>query len=580
MTTILTLLLSLVAGAISNVTSLAIVPSLDRTEILVSVERPVEVRDFTMEGPNRLVLDVINAQHLLPQENYVGINRGGVRSVRSSQYSDDIVRIVVELNQLVEYTVEQYDGYVHISLANPFGNFEPWDAAVDGAVAVPTASFVNEQAEAASTAAVPQEAPTRRITIAFNNSPISEVLFAFAEFADRSIVPGAQVTGSVTAEIRNQAWDDALKTILQMQGLIGVEDENGIISVENMENLNAQEAFSPLRSRPYRINYGTSTEMAASMTPLLSSRGLASDVPGMNTVIVTDIDRVHEAVDRLIRELDVPTAQVMISAKIIFVNRTDLDEFGVAYDLKDSEGNQLNVLSPGAADLDGDGILDEVPQGTNVVSLGGSSIAALGNAQNRLTNPTIQILSSLVLGRHTLVSFVEALESVNLSDIQAAPSVTVADNHEARLQVGERTPIRVLDAGSQGGGGGASAQPVATVQFEETGIILTATPHITASDHILLDVHAERSSADAADADIGLLFRTQETDTRILLRDGETAVISALTVTERSEIRSGIPFLMNIPVLGSIFRTTRNSEIQRDLLVLVTPHIVRTQVGN
>lgn len=578
MTTILTVLFSLFAGATSDVTSLTIVPSLDRTEILISVEGPVEFRDFTMEGPNRLVLDVINARHLLPQEDFVGINRGGIRSVRTSQYSNDIVRIVIELNQLVDYTVSQYDGYVRVSLANPFGTFDPWDAVVDGSSAVSKSTTASE-AEAAL-APAPQDVPARRITIAFNNAPISEVLFTFAEFADRSILPAAGVDGTVNAEIRDQAWDDAMNAILLGQGLIGIEDETGIIRVENMENLNAQEAFSPLRSRTYRINYGTSTELAAAMAPLLTSRGLAADVPGMNTVIVTDIERVHEAVDRLIRELDVPTQQVMISAKIIFVNRTDLNELGIAYDLKDTQGNQLNTLTPGIADLDGDGILEEVPQGTNVVSLGGSSIAALGNAQNRLTNPTITLLSSLVLGRHTLITFVEALESMNLSDIQAAPSVTVADNFEARLQVGERTPIRVLDAGSQGGGGGANSQPVATVQFEETGIILRATPHITTTDHILLDIHAERSSADAADADIGLLFRTQNADTRILVRDGETVVAAALTVTERSEIRSGIPLLMNIPVLGALFRTTRRSEIQRDLIILVTPHIIRTDIRN
>jgi len=95
------------------------------------------------------------------------------------------------------------------------------------------------------------------------------------------------------------------------------------------------------------------------------------------------------------------------------------------------------------------------------------------------------------------------------------------------------------------------------VSFEETGIILEATPHITGGDHVLLTIHTERSAADVADSDVGLIFRTQNSDTRVLVRDGETVAISALTVTERAEVISGIPLLMNLPILGGLFRTHR-----------------------
>jgi type IV pilus assembly protein PilQ len=189
------------------------------------------------------------------------------------------------------------------------------------------------------------------------------------------------------------------------------------------------------------------------------------------------------------------------------------------------------------------------------------------------------------MGRYTLLNFIEALESVNLSDIQAAPSVTVLDNREARILVGERTPVRVIDAGASavGGGGGGqgggnqSALPTATVDFQETGIILRVTPHVTAGDNILLELEAERSSADVADSDVGLIFRTQEAESRVLVQDGETVVIGGLTVTESSEVRSGIPLLMHMPVIGRLFRTTRESRVQRDLMILVTPNIVRSR---
>ncbi|HSG49711.1 MAG TPA: secretin N-terminal domain-containing protein, partial [Longimicrobiales bacterium] len=352
----------------------------------------------------------------------------------------------------------------------------------------------------------------------------------------------------------------------------------------------------PPYTRTYRINYATAEELATAVEGLVTERGSVAFAAGSNALIVSDVPRVHRDVEDLIRAVDIRTPQVSIQAKIIFVNRTDLAELGITYDLKDSDGNQLNLVTPGAVDLDNDGVIElpdeQAQQGTNVVSLGGSSLAALGNANQRVLSPSLTLLSSLVIGRHTLVNFIDVLESRNLSDIQAQPSVTVLDNQQARIQVGERTPLRVIDASAGGaqaggagggtaagaggaGGAGGAILPQATVNFEETGIILTATPHVTASNNILLELEAERSAPVLAESDVGLIFQTQEASSRVLVRDGETVVIGGLTVTETNEIRSGIPFLMDLPLIGGLFRTTRRQQVQRDLIILVTPNIVR-----
>ncbi len=572
MTSILTLLIGLLLSASELVTGLSIVPNLNRTEILVSVDGSVSFRTFSLTAPARIVVDLLNARHALSQEDFLDIDRGGVLSVRTSQYAEDIVRVVVDLEVMTEYTVEESGGAVRISLDNPAGDFDPWESptsptlSFDPAFVATAAPFVEDVVQT-------QEA-VARISIAFFDTPIDDVLFTFSEFSDKSIVSGSDVSGIVvTADIRNQAWDDALDEILQSRGLVAVESETGIIRVDAIQNMFDREAVEPLETVPYRINYLTSAEMADAILQLVSERGQVGEAQAANTVIVTDIQRVHQAIRNLITELDTPTPQIMISAKIIFVNRTDLSELGVSYDLKDSQGNQLNVLAPGAADLDGDGVIEVVDIGTNVFLLGGNSVAAVGNASTQIASPTLRILTSLVIGRHTLINFITALESSNLSDIQAAPSVTVADNQEARIQVGERTPIRIIDAAA--GGAGDGAFPTATVSFEETGIILTATPHVTDGNQILLTLRVERSAADVADSDIGLIFRTQNVETRVLVRDGETVVMGGLTVTERGEVRSGIPLLMDLPLIGGLFRTTSITEIQRDLMILVTPNIVR-----
>ena len=151
------------------------------------------------------------------------------------------------------------------------------------------------------------------------------------------------------------------------------------------------------------------------------------------------------------------------------------------------------------------------------------------------------------------------------------------DNETARILVGERTPIRVIDAsgGGAGGAGGGGGFPQATVQIEETGIILEVTPHLTAGNLIRMQIRAERSGLQLLDSDLGVNFNVQEAETSMLVEDGETAVIGGLTVTETTETTAGIPFLQSLPLLGRFFQVTREETSQRDLMILVTPQIQR-----
>lgn len=586
------------AGTVTDVT---LRPGGAGTEVVIAVSGPVQHRDFLMEGPTRLVVDLMGATLALPGEQHSGIDRGGVRAVRTTQYEPDVVRVVLELRNRVNYSIANGEGGLRITLEDGAGRFEPWSMAsragfgsvvTDVTVGGSTLSRVSTatagrgpSSPSLAASGIRQTQEARRITIQFVDTPIQEALFIFAEYSGRTIIPGAAVSGTVNADIRNQPWDVAMREVLISQGLAAVEDpDTGIIRVNNLENLTRREEFDQLITRAFAVNYSPADEIRAAIEPLLSERGRVSVGTSSNTLVVMDIPRVQDAVSALVRELDIETPMISIAAKIIFVNRTDLNEFGVTYDLKDSRGNQLNRITPGAMDMDGDGVIrlpdEQVDVGTDVISLGGSSLAALGNANNRVAGPSLTLLTSLIMGRHTLISFIEALQSVNLSDVEASPQVSVLDNREARILVGERTPIRVIDAQSgAGAGAGAGAGqgnfPQATVRIEETGIGLRVTPHVTEGNKIRLTLRAERSAAEIADADVGLIFRTQEAESQVLVNDGETVVIGGLTVTERSEVRSGIPLFMDLPVIGRFFRTSREQQIQRDLMILVTPTINR-----
>jgi type IV pilus assembly protein PilQ len=587
----------LLAEAPEPVTNLSVLPSVERTEIVIEVEGQVQYRDFTMEGPNRLVLDILGARSGLNRETFPAIDRGGVRSLQVSQYSDDVVRVVVELDGPTGYQVTQGQGYLRLSLQSGAGQFEPWSSAAMAALR-PAATAGPVEAETPDRRGALVENTQREIrtlpsgerygirprqeaaaiTVTFKDAPIEDVLFTFSEFSDRSIVPGADVEGSVNAQIKAQPWDVALNTILSSQGWAARELDSGIIIVDNLENLASREGVVQLQTKTFRIEFSAASEVLAPVTALLTERGNAEVSESSNTVVVMDVPRVLEDVEALIDQLDQRTPQISIAAKIIFVDRTDLLEFGVTYDLKDSQGNQLNFLTPGGIDANGDGFIDAsetVEKGTDVVSLGGNSIAALGNANARVINPQMQFLTTLILGRYSLVNFIEALESVNMTTFEGSPNLTVMNNQTARMGVGEETPIRVLDASTATGGAGGSVVPTAQVDTRETGIILEVTPHVTNTGQILLQLRAERSAARPAESDVGYVFDQQYAESRVLVNDGQTVVIAGLIVSETSEVRSGIPLLMDIPILGRLFRVTRESKIQRDLMILVTPTIVQ-----
>jgi type IV pilus assembly protein PilQ len=557
----------------------------DETEIAVLAGEDVGVRDFLLDDPARLVLDLEGASHALPRNVFEGIGRGGVVQLRTSQFRDGVVRLVFELEARSTYRVVREGEWIYVRLPNAGGSFVPWSAGGTDAGEAPgatasgpdrggsaTSSVEEPTGENGSESSTPVQELTSqqpRISVTYDSASMLDVLAGFSEFSGMSIVPGEEVAGRSVrgVEIHDQSWDVALDAILTSQGLGWQRTESGILLVDDLATLRGRDTLQS-ETRVLRINYAGADSVAQALQRLATpERGQVVSYQGTNSVIVTDAPSVVSRMDSLVRVLDRPTPQVSIEAKIIFVDRTNVNQLGLVYDLRDKTGPRIPEIVPGGPP-GGETSGGESGSETQEVDITGPSIASIANANDRVTSPALQILASTAFGSFSLTSFIEALQTHQLSDVQAAPSIQVVDNHQARIQVGERTPIRVLESGAQ------LEQAQVSVQFEDTGIILEATPHITNNNQILLDLSAERSGLGEATADVGLIFDRQQGETRLLLGDGETAVIGGLTLSEVSRAESGIPLLMDLPLVGSLFRTTRESETKQDLIILVTPHIV------
>jgi type IV pilus assembly protein PilQ len=567
-----------------EVTAVSLAPSAGKTEIVVNVRGAVDVRDFLLAAPDRLVLDVVGAKlGGTTASLYDGVKRGGVLNLRYSQFRPDVVRIVVDLDGPQTYKVDRSDNAIRVSFGSGEG-FQAWSS-TDAAV---PAAEVADAADAAEVTEVqaPAPAPARtrkpevgirsaalltradepRITVTWDRASIADVVAGFAAFSGRTIILGKDVKGEVNAEIKNQPWPQAFQAILATQGLSAQEMAGGIIRVDAPSALAALDSLEPLETSIVRINYAQAASLAKTVESILTkNRGRVVADTGSNALIVTDTRSRISSISDFVRGLDVRTPQLSIQAKIIFVDRTDIEALGVKYDLGSSTQffNKL-VQRPDPAHPG-----ELYDRTMNVVDLGGNSLSGIGNANADIANSALDLIFSTAIGGFSLTTFLSALERTELADIQAEPVITTLDNRQADILVGEETPVRVIDANSS-----ASGTARANVQFKETGIRLTVTPHVTNNRQVLMQLHTERSAIQPlAAADLGFIFQKQKADNQLLVEDGETAVIGGLTVTQVTKSRSGIPLLGSLPIIGKLFSFNSDTENRRDLIILVTPRI-------
>ncbi len=554
--------------ASGEVTGVSVQASPGRADIVINVRGAVEVRDFMLGSPNRLVLDVMGAKLTGTAANqYDGIKRGGVLNLRYSQFQRDVVRIVLELDHAKDYHVERGPEAIRVSFGTD-QSFLAWSSNDPSQVASRTRT-VKRQPEVQLPASRLTRASTSeepRITVVWDRANVADVIAGFAAFSGRTIILGKDIKGEVTAEVKNQPWPQAFQAVLASQGLSAQELPGGIIRVDAPSVLAALDSLEPLETHVVRINYSKAADLTKSIEGTLTKgRGKVVADVGSNSLIITDTRSKVASVADFVRGLDIRTPQVSIKAKIVFVDRTDIEELGVKYDL--GSNNQFFNRLVQRTNPNTGGSYDP---NVNIVDVGGNSVSAIGNATSAVENSALDLIFSTALGGFTLTSFLSALERQDLSDVQAEPVITTLDNRKADILVGEETPVRVVDAG---GSAGSPAQ--ATVQFKETGIRLTVTPHVTSNRQIAMELHTERSAVQELEVgDLSFIFQTQRADNQLLVNDGETAVIGGLTVTEVTNSRSGIPLLSGLPIIGKLFSFTRTEENRRDLIILVTPRII------
>ncbi len=536
----LAVLLSLTAAAPpvkgpATVTGVQVGETADGTLIALNTDREVTYLDYYLPDAGQIVVECPGVVLGFPQDVLERAETSGaVKDVSLSQWSGDdghsLVRLIVDLNSPSQYAIVSADEGLKLTVRAP---------QVDDSVpaAIDVLSLENPSEDELLALSMP-------VTLDVQSASIHSVLRSLAEYSGKDIVASGDVDGKVTVRLRDVPWREALTLILRAHDLGFKEEEDGVLRVGTLEGLRKEEldkeaaerqreSLLPLETRIVPLKFANAGELSKSLDDALTGRGRLDVDTRTNSLLVTDIASATTQIAAMASELDSRTPQVEIVAKLVDLDAKLSRELGINW-------QQSNVHS---ADND--------------ISVSGGVNAPVGDAVGTVKFGIVQSFGNLD-------ATIQALETQNKADIISNPRIATVNNREASILVGQKIQLIVMDE---------AGNPI--TQLITVGIRLRVTPHVNSDRTITLDLHPEVSDL-AAEGTVqgGVIINTNEADTRVLVTDGETAVIGGLITTRDTELSRGVPVLRSIPLLGRLFESSSTVSRKRELLIFVTPTIM------
>ncbi len=420
-----------------------------------------------------------------------------------------------------------------------------------------------------------------KLSLNFQDIEVRSVLQLLADFTDLNIVVSDSVQGKLTLRLKNVPWDQALDIILQTKAL-GKRQAGNVIMIApaeeianreriELEGMKQKTELAPLRTEFFQANYAKAAELASLLQSkeggMMTERGSVSVDERTNTLLINDTVDQLEEIRALVHRLDVPIRQVLIESRIVIASDDFNKDIGVRW------GLNRNTVNPGGTGT-GDGFAlsgnaagiqdllngDTVDNGRFNVNLPGSNAAgSLGVALAKLPFGTLLELE------------LSAMQAEGTGEVISSPRVITANQHEAYIEQGVEIPY--LEASSSG---------ATSVSFRKAVLGLTVTPQITPDDRIVMDLKVNKDT-------VGEIFGagslqvpsidTREVSTQVLVDNGETVVLGGVYEQTLLNKVDMVPFFGNLPLIGRLFQHTTNQDDKSELLVFVTPKIIKENVS-
>jgi type IV pilus assembly protein PilQ len=441
-----------------------------------------------------------------------------------------------------------------------------------------------------------------KLSLNFQNVEVRAVLQVIADFTGLNIITSDTVGGNLTLRLKDVPWDQALDIILQAKGLSKRKSGN-VVLIAPTDELAAKEKLAleanaaisdlePVRTESFPLSYARAEDLKKLLSDkdqkILSKRGSATVDDRTNTLFVQDTGGRLEEARRLIQQLDVPVRQVLIEARIVIADDRWGRQLGARFGTQSgfTEGGRNFGLSGTLVDT-------STPLGNNPISRGSASLVSpfvsappsgstsfattlpMGGQPEQLNinlpvaSPAGSLaLSILNLGSGNLVNMeISALEADNRGKVVSSPRVITADKKKAVISQGTEIPYLT-----------ASASGATTISFKPAVLELAVTPRITPDDRIIMDLEVKKDTIGAVvGTSTGTIptIDTKKVITQVLVDNGDTVVLGGIFEQEVRTTTTKVPFLGDIPIVGNLFKRTNRQDDKTELLIFVTPKIVK-----
>jgi type IV pilus assembly protein PilQ len=433
-----------------------------------------------------------------------------------------------------------------------------------------------------------------RLTLNFQDIDVRSVLQLLADTSGQNIVVSDSVTGNLTLRLQNVPWDQALDIVLRTKGLDKRRQDNVIIIGPTEELATREKAeleahkevqeLSPIRSEFMQANYAKVADLAKMIRPtsggsgggrnsMLSNRGSLSIDERTNTLMVQDTVENLGEIRRLVQALDVPVRQVLIEARIVVVSDTFERDLGAQFGVTSAQQNGSNGLlavtgSGTGADTMIQSALTNLSSGLPVSPVATPALANRYMVNTPAANTNGSIGISLLGGSYLVDLALSAAENEGKSETISSPRVITANQKQATIMQGVEIPYQ--ESASSG---------ATTTQFKNAVLSLKVTPLITPDNRVILDLDVSDDTVgqQVTSATGGSVpsIDTRQIQTQVLVGDGQTVVLGGILETTKSYAANKVPWLGDIPVLGNLFKSTTNINNKTELLIFITPKILR-----
>ncbi len=437
-----------------------------------------------------------------------------------------------------------------------------------------------------------------RLTLNFQDIDVRSVLQLLADTSGQNIVVSDSVTGNLTLRLQNVPWDQALDIVLRTKGLDKRRQDNVIIIGPAAELASREKAelaahkevqeLAPLRTEFMQVNYAKVNDLAKLIRPtggsaggggggarnsMLSQRGSLAVDERTNTLLVQDTAENLADIRRLVQTLDVAVKQVLIEARIVIVSDTFERDLGARFGVTSAQTNGNN----GLLSVTGNGVGANTMTSSGIANLSSSGKVTPVTApslNNRYqvnlpaanTNGSIGL--SLLGGSYIVDLELSAAQNEGKSETISSPRVITANQKQATIMQGVEIPYQ--ESASSG---------ATTTQFKNAVLSLKVTPLITPDNRVILDLDVSDDSVgqQVTSATGGTVpsIDTRQITTQVLVNDGQTVVLGGILDTTKSKSANKVPFLGDIPVLGNLFKSTKTINNKTELLIFITPKILR-----